>query len=372
MTTRRTRHLIRLTIPLAAAALAAAAVATPASALAGGAPRTPAAHNAVAAYMWWDDENTFPANAVTEYSYNSTGDLITINSSATGEYTVDFGGLASIAGSAIVQVTTYEDNHNCAVAGWGTGGGGGRLSASVYCYTAAGAPVNSYFDLIVTRPTSAPHGTFDYSYVYKNSGRLTAYQYNSAHKENTVKHLGTGKYQVTLGGPKTTGTTGIAKVSAYGAEPGDCELVKWYGSATGEIVDVDCYNVSHHAQNRNFMVTYASASNLMGQNGFTTANAFANGKSTIYQPSIQYDSAHGARVTVVHYTTGYYEVVAVGSGGNVAEWGGDVQVNAVGSSGIHCVSDGWDPQTNPSLDVYCYGVHGNAANSPFAIEWVVP
>jgi hypothetical protein len=113
-------------------------------------------------------------------------------------------------------------------------------------------------------------------------------------------------------------------------------------------------------------------SNLMGENGQTDANAFANGRGGVYQPSVQYDSHHGAHITVVHYSTGSYEVLTPGSEGDAAHWGGDVQVSAVGTSGVHCIVNGWDQELTPAIDVECFDSHGSLANSSFAVEWVVP
>jgi hypothetical protein len=67
---------------------------------------------------------------------------------------------------------------------------------------------------------------YDYSFVYDStaSGTLTAYQYNSAHKKNKVKFLGDGRYQVTLGGARSSGTHGTVQVSMYGFHGGECNL----------------------------------------------------------------------------------------------------------------------------------------------------
>jgi hypothetical protein len=371
-TTRRTR---RLAGTLSAAALASATLATSGSALAspasraGDRPAVPAAHSAVAAYAWWDG-----LSLDSYYDYNSTGGTISVTTGSTGQYTVDFGGMGSISTHAIVQVSSYEGATVCAVSGWSADGS--ALQAFVDCYDqVTGAAHVGKFNLMVTHVSAAPHGTFDFSYVWRDasSGKLTGnYQYNSAHKANSVKHLGIGRYAVTFPGPRSSGTSGSVKVTPFGAGAGDCELAGWHGSAIGEVISVNCFTVAHAPQNREFMVTYAATNNLMGQNGFTDASAYATKTAALYQPAIQYGSAHGARVSVVHYSTGSYEVLPVGSGGDFADWGGDVQVNAVGTNGAHCVSNGWASELTPSVDVSCYGRHGSLANSPFTVEWVVP
>ena len=380
---RMARRLVQLAIPLSLAALgtaAVAAVATPATALASGAgggpvvtQKTPLSPlNAVDGYLWWDDHTTSPASPKSYYAFDSVGGSMTVSTPATGQYIADFGGLSSIAGSAIAQVTTYGSADSCAVGSYASDGHGG-LKVYVDCF-AGNTRANAEFDLMVSHPTGTPSGTYDYAYVNKisSSGGLVVRQYNSARKDNSVKFLGTGKYQVTFGGPRTSGTAGIAKVSAFGNAPGDCELVKWFGSAAGEVVDVNCYSGSHAAQNRAFLVTYAATNNLMGQNSGVDANAFAHGTSPVYQPLVQYANGRGARVTVVHYSTGSYEVLAAGSKGNIAEWGGDVQVNSVGASDGRCTVTNWTQQITPAIDIECVNKHGAPADTPFTVEWVVP
>ena len=124
----------------------------------------------MAGYLWSTD--TAPA-VDSCYGYNSTGGTVTVTTTSTGFYQATFGGLGSVVGSAIVQVSDYGDSATCAVGGWVAAAG--NLMASVYCFgISSGLPVDTYFDLVVTRPTAVPHGTFDYSYVYKNPGTLSA------------------------------------------------------------------------------------------------------------------------------------------------------------------------------------------------------
>ena len=170
------------------------------------------------------------------YGYNSTGGTVTVTTTSTGFYQATFGGLGSVVGSAIVQVSDYGDSATCAVGGWVAAAG--NLVASVYCFgISSGLPVDTYFDLIVTRPTAVPHGTFDYSYVYKNSGALSGYQYNSSRKKNSVTNPHPGRYQLTLGGPKSTGTHGT--VSGTGSNPGTCRVALPAAGEDGQSLTVE-------------------------------------------------------------------------------------------------------------------------------------
>jgi len=367
---RKASRLTYLAMTVAAAAtLATTALAAPAVAAA---TEHPATANAIAGYAWVD------GGSVQSYydfdSANGHGTAVTSSSPGTGIYQIEFADMGGIAHNAAVQVTPYQLDETCATSGQDNDHG--KLRVVVDCYSLGGTLTNGNFTLVVTHPTSPPNGVFDYSLVYtpNSSGTLITNQYNSSHKKNSVKHLGTGRYQLLLGGPKTTGTHGIVHVTPVGGQPGTCELVSWTGSGQGELVNVDCFGPGpgHVAQNREFIVTYATSSSLMGIKSQVVANAFANGKADFYSPSLQFDSKRGAKVSVVHYRTGRYEVLPFGSGGNTDKWGGDVQVSAVGSRDQQCISGGWGQFTNPSLTVECFDKAGNATDVPFTVEWVVP
>ncbi len=366
----KARRLSCLALTVAATAAAGLATSAPASAV-GARPATahPAAANAVAAYAWVDGAID------TYYAFNSKvsgSQAVLYSSSASGLYEIEFAQLGSIASNVGVQVTTYSQTVTCAVTGWSKDGG--KLKVGVNCYNLSGSLVAGDFDIIVTHPTSAPHGVFDYALDDhpNSSGPLTSNQYNSSRKQNSAKHLGTGRYQVLFGGPKTSGTQGVVHVTAFGGQPGSCEVESWTGSAQGELVNVDCFGPGPNPvpQNRGFTVAYATSSSLMGINSQVVANAFANSKAPLYSPTVQFDSKKGAKVSVVHY--GEYEVLAVGSGGNFSKWGGDVQVSAVGNKDKLCISDGWGQELTPSLDVDCYDKAGHLVDASFTVEWVVP
>ncbi len=350
------------------------AIAMPTAALAG---PTPSASSAIAGYARVQFLNGVIGPTINpSLAYNSlssdAADTVSVISLGTGQDAVTFVGMGSIAGKSVVQVSSDEPTDNCAIGTWFAQGK--DLQANVDCFDLGGAAQDAGFSLIVTHPSSSPHGTFDYSLNTRanTSGKLTSFQFNSAHKANSIRHLGTGKYQLTLGGPKTTGTHGVVKLSAYGDTPGDCELAGWKGSGTGVLVKVNCYAVGNVPTDRDFVVTYATANSVMGINGQVVANALANGKAGGYEPSVQFDSVKGARVTVIHLQTGIYEVFPAGSEGNAAKFAGNAQVNAVGSLGQHCSVDGWVQQLTPQIDIECRDAHGNSSDSAFTAEWVVP
>jgi hypothetical protein len=358
-----------LAVPLAAMTLAAPAGAASAQrATASTRHASPATGSAAAGYLWTSSTLGGPVNAF--YAFNSAGGPGSVTKTATGQYTVTFPRLGSIATRSVVQVTPYSAAVTCTIGSWGSQSV--NLIATVLCFSLSGhAPADAEFDVLVSHPLTTPHGIYDYAYVYKNSGQLTStYQYDSAHRNISVANPRTGQYVVTFGGPRSSGVQGTVKVSPYGLTAGDCQPVGWHGSATGEVVDVDCRNAAGAFANRQFTVTFAAANNLLGLNGKTTANALEGSGAALIEPSVQYDSGRGARVTIIHTDTGMYEVALVGSRGNRSN-GGDVQVSAVGDTGRHCISNGWSVGLTPIANVECYDASGHLADARLAVDWVV-
>ena len=330
-------------------------------------PQRPAATSATAGYVLSGDGTGY----YTYDSADSSDGAVTVTPIGTGVFKVDFAKLGMIARAAAAQVTAFNAADSCVLDI--TRQVGSHLEVIVQCVRVAtgNADLDAEFDLVVTRPAHPVAGTFDYSVVTKLSGPMTQHQYNSSGLPNTVKHLGPGEFQVTLGGPETTGRQGIVKVSALQPSDGSCQLTGWQGSAKGVLVNVDCYTFPHTPADQHFVVTYTTADSLMGINNQVVANAFANSTAAVYQPG-QDNSTRGAKVTIVHYQTGSYEVLPAGSAGDVAKFGGNVQVSAVGSHGQFCIVNGWSQQLTPSISVACYDQNGNLANAPFTVAWVVP
>jgi hypothetical protein len=300
------------------------------------------------------------------YDFDTNGGAITVATLSTGDYQVTLGGLGGITGG-MVQVTPFNAKGTCAAGGWFPSGS--ALVVNVFCYSLTGHPANTGFALIVTQPVTAPPGTFDYSWVYRaaSSGKLTGqYQYNSAHKGNSLRHLGTGRYQVTFSGAAPAGTKGTVKVSAYGSAAGDCAASGWHGSSKGLVVDVNCYAASGKPVNRDFDVTYAARTNLMGLGIYPTANALVSAAGRVLT---QFDSQHKAHVTVTHAKRGLYLMQLNGIPENFS--GGDVQVSPVTGNKDHCVAVKWKGYAHKTVaTVDCFDGHGLAVNSAFAIQFV--
>jgi hypothetical protein len=91
---------------------------------------------------------TSPNDAL--FTFNSTGGAITVRRPATGQYTATFAGLARPTGSTeIVIVSSFKDaDHICSISSWATSGAN-DLAVMLACFTAAGAPVDGRFMVLV-------------------------------------------------------------------------------------------------------------------------------------------------------------------------------------------------------------------------------
>jgi hypothetical protein len=357
---------------LAVAAMVTALVGTLATPIAASARQLASPHaitrpTAVAGYAWSGDTDGY-------YTYDSTGKTATVEGDGTGSYFVIFPGLGHLRNEH-VDVTTYGPAAECMF--FNTQPEPSSLTIAISCQTPNGTPEDSAFDVVVTQPKSSHGEVFDYDVVpAARSGKLTGHgQYNSSGETNSVRHLSKGRYQVTLPGPSASGVTGTVQLTdifpATGPN-GDCELVGWHGTRTGQIVEVDCFRASGRRENRSFGVSYVRYGNLLGAGSLTSAYAYANRPgAAAYKPSTQYDSRSGARVTVDHEGPGKYVVRPARSGGPTETSGGDVEVSAVGTADVRCSVVDWDQKTNPAIVVDCVNRLGASTDSAFTIQWVV-
>ncbi len=100
----------------------------------------------VQGYAWMDTATpgSSPVALSNSYLYNSAGGAITVSSSATGVYSLDFSGLSFYPGN--VQVTAYGSAVTwCKVSSWGTS------TVTVRCFDTAGTPTDSRFSLAVIK-----------------------------------------------------------------------------------------------------------------------------------------------------------------------------------------------------------------------------
>src|SRR5580693_4682097 len=301
----------------------------------------PAKPSAVAGYIWSDNE--------TYYDYDSAGGAVTIaaNTPATGEYEISFGGLQAIGDTGDAQITPYDSDDTCVNLGWGNLGSAELVT--VACYTPAGVLDTStqLFDLTITKPRVKVAGVLDYAWVSQDSKTENLPgpgNYNSSHKTNRVKHLGTGRYEILLPGPASHGVTGTVEVTGFRTAGANCVDAGWKGTGAGQQVLVDCYSPAGARQNDEFTVVYANGNNILGLNHAGDANALFRGRVGFIQPGAHYYSSPATRGIAIGYDPGDYQADFTGAGGDTGAYGGDVQTEAVSPHDYHCFSDGWQTQ----------------------------
>jgi hypothetical protein len=306
-------------------------------------------------------------------NYNSAGSKIAKTKNSTGNFTVTFFKLGGILGGH-AEVTSMSNNGTCSVEDWAPLGP--DLRVHVLCYDLAGTPADTPFSLMVTQPLKIARGLIAFDSIRNDikSQTLTGkYQYNSTGRRNSVRHLGTGRYQVTMpGAGKNTGT-GTVKVSAFGAGAGDCQLSGWSGVKGSIVSHVDCYSPAGARQNRPFDIEFVRNNNLLGVDTLVAASAFATRPAAeLYQPSIQYDSRTHARVSVSALVRGEYVVLFVNSNGrpgNVNGGGGNVQFTPVSGTYVHCAAAEWLDGTTPFTDARCITNKGKPVFTKFDVQW---
>jgi len=265
-----------------------------------------------AAAFVWSNVITGSGNGVSDY--NSSGGSILVTQVATGQYHVDFAGLAGSAGAGNVQVTANGSHgERCKVAGWGASGT--ALRATVYCFTATGAPLNSTFTASFVQRTDFPGAEGAYLWAYSPSSTSytlsSSYQWNSANAAMSITHTpGSGDYTVSLGGQNLGG--GTVQVTAYGSDNAYCKVGGWGGT-----VDVRCFNGSNGQpiDSAFTMIFDTKSPNNIPSYTYVWAN---QPTSASYQPSPSYE--HGSlntecgtsitepNVTIGRISTGNYEI----------------------------------------------------------------
>jgi hypothetical protein len=221
------------------------------------------------AYLWANNSTASSYTPLDTYQYNSRGAKNTVTRSGVGQYLVNFPKMQLNANEqskgGTVQVTAYGSSSNhCKVGSWGESAG--TLSASVRCYTSAGALADSLFTASFMREPGTLGIVRDSDestahYVWANSPSSASYTpstfyqaYNTASSNlSTITRSGTGQYSVTIPSLKAADDT-LALVTAYGSSTNRCSIGGWGGSPVQ--VSVNCYTVGGVLVDERFVLYY--------------------------------------------------------------------------------------------------------------------
>jgi hypothetical protein len=229
--------------------------------------RTGASASGTVAFLWANQPTTQTYNPDASYSYNSTGGTNSVTRENTGLYYTFLPGFTKSGGNP--EVTAYGGNAtHCEVVDWYHNRAG--TNVVVYCFNAAGAPTDSYFDLSFTQNTTEAVGTSTSlgAYVWANeptaSGEYTpakVYQFNNVStKKLDVQNIGGGTSFLNMSVPENVlFSSTLGMITAYGSAGEFCEDqgLGYYGSAKHETLTltVQCYTNNGSPVNASYDAT---------------------------------------------------------------------------------------------------------------------
>lgn len=336
---------------------------------------TVAAPPAADAYVYGNKPSSNSYTPERGFRFNSTGGGIHINRHGTGQYTITFFGLGSVALEGTVDVTAEGlQPAECNVVNWGQDGTGTNLLVNVDCFTVTGARLNAPFMAAFTSGGSTT-GTTDYVWANKvTTASYTparAYQFNSSGGINTIKRLGTGRYKVILPGPVVA--DGTVKVTAYASIPHSCQVVQWVAASPGQNVYVDCFTTAGALVDNRFTMTFTASDSFLGDGASNSGYLWGNDPtSSTYTPDTQYQfdtAGTTATVTKLPPNPGEWETLYPNEADGAQ---GDQQATAYGSTPAHCIVDGpIGNGTSEQGDVFCFDTSGNLLDTLYTTQWVV-
>jgi hypothetical protein len=165
-------------------------------------------------------------------SWNPQG-AIRVFRNGTGAYQVVFtklGSLAASNGGHFQAVAVGTTASYCKVGSWF---GSPDLAVSVLCFSGAGAPADSTFNVFFILPSSA----VAYAWADQPSSPAytpsTFYSWNPSGGSVSITRFGTGRYSVSWSGLALL-DGGDVQVSAYGGGNAQCKVENW-GSNTANV-----------------------------------------------------------------------------------------------------------------------------------------
>jgi hypothetical protein len=316
-------------------------------------------------YVWADQPTSASYVPAGAYQGNSAGAGNSITRAGVGSYTVHFIGLIDFGGT--VDLTAYGSNAMCKVAGWGPLGI--SQDVRVLCFNASGAPVDTTFTAIYSKPVGNV-GTF--GHVWANAPTTASYapdatySFNSKGQTNTITRSGTGAYDVSLPGLGNPG--GTVKVTAYGGDNAYCKVTGWYPSGTVEHVGVACFAASGARMDSMFTMTYSRSLSLLGATGRPGGYVWASQPTTdAYPAPVDYSwNSTGSANSLARLGVGNYQMQLPGLG----QSNGDVQVTAYGGGPERCWVNSWYPNgSRLDVNIGCSNPSGTPVDTTFVAQY---
>ena len=210
-------------------------------------------------YVFADQPSNPAYTPSLSYQFNSSGVVNTITRSGVGTYRVYLPWLGA-APNGHVKVTAYgSDSNFCKVSGWSQIGG--VRTVNVLCFTAAGAPVDTYYTMSYVNSISVlgVNGAAA-GYVWADQPSNPAYtpslpyQFNSSGAVNTITRGPAGWYTVSM--PGIGQPNGTVHVTAYGGGTARCKVTGWSAGGGTLNAGVLCTDLAGVPVDTTYNLTY--------------------------------------------------------------------------------------------------------------------
>jgi hypothetical protein len=313
-------------------------------------PDVPSAASIVA-FAHADDPTTASYTPKSATTYSAYAGPVTATRSATGTYTMTFGGADFFDGN--VQVTAASSGRTCNVAQWNGG------AIDVACFDATGAPADSRYVVSAVQKQVFSR-TSVVAHAWANDPTSASYtpnapySYNAARQAIKATRSGVGTYAMTFDGLDLTRAT--VKVSAHQTAR-QCNVESW----TGPTVDVRCYDGTGALADASYTLDVAADNQPVTTR--VLAYAWASSLATASyaaNPTYAYDP-YGA-ITLARSAPGTYTATFAG----LPAGAGSVMVSAYGSN-RHCSVVDWAGTT---VSIACLTPAGTLADSLYTVAIV--
>lgn len=306
-------------------------------------------------WLYADRESAPGSYAPGSGSSNSVDQPNSVRRLDVGVYEATFGALGVEGPAGTVHVTARQANaSSCTIEGWFERTGD-RVVA-VRCFDAAGAPADTRFDVVYTRPAA---GTDIRGYLWAGSPASDdyvpslLYQLNTAGPLARVRRLATGVYRADL--PVLAGGQNVGvMLSAYGETPVRCRVLDYGVSFEQRFgVDVLCQDVAGAVVDAAFTLSVIRNAPLAPLVAVSSAYLrMRNPATPEVAPDESFNSTGDASL-VTRLATGRY-LARLGSLGAFGA-AGNVQVTAVGTGASHCkVESVADAGADVDVIVLCF------------------
>ena len=162
----------------------------------------------------------------------------------------------------VVHVTAVSPNPEwCQVVKWGPSGP--DLSVLVQCYKYGGAPAYVPFTIVYEESSGLLPPPQAVAYLYYDGASVVS-SYNSNAGLNSVAAGPVGVWQVTLPGLGTTPVGNLQVTAVDPAQPARCKVGNWTPNATGQVVEVRCFDATSKPLKTGWTLSYTRQRAITG------------------------------------------------------------------------------------------------------------